>query len=273
MDESAHTAFEAEKWRRGRPGGAGGASGFAHGADETAVLGLHAAQGGEGREDAEALGVGVVDAGEQGLSEAVDELVAEAAAHESGEGFVAGILAGGDKEFGEDAGLRLEGKEGGAGDGAPAGGSEHHHAGRDGVEVGADGDEGAGGLAEGVDEAIAEAEFAHEIGGPGLAPQDGVGAVLDDELTAAGSGLGGGEDFASPAGGGLEDGAGDGGLGVGKVPGGGEPGDAAADDGDVRGDRNVVRHWVRARPSARGRNQRAGRRCLRWRWGVPRGQD
>lgn len=197
-----------------------------HAFDEAAVFAFEFAEAGEGGGHAHGFGIAAVDAAEEGAGKAVERLLAEMAAGEGGEAFVAVGKAVGEEGFQEHPGFAEGGEEGGGEDGGDFLGDEEFAAGGEGVEAAAveDGERALGIV--GGEEFVFETEFAAEGGGPGFFGEQGVRSALHEAAFE-----GSGDDFATEMSGGFEEG--DAGVreGFPEFPGGGEAGDAAAENG------------------------------------------
>ena len=206
------------------------------GGDEAAMLAFHGDIRPHDGADAEGFDVAAEDSAEEGGSDFGEDLGAEVAEDEGGDALVwifggvggQGAELVGAEDFVVEGLFGFGGEEGGGVEGFEVSGDHHAHAVGDGLESAVEEDPGFAGGVEGGDDFGLEAEFDGEVAGPGLLGDPAVGAALDDEAA-----LADGFDDAAETGGGFEEGDGQGGVELGELPGGGDAGDASADDGDA----------------------------------------
>ena len=254
-DELAHPAAERLEGARRpavaapRPGGAGAGGALGEGAaDQAAVLPLQRDELGEGGRDAERVDVARVDAPEQRRREPLERLAPEPPADEAPDGLVARVVPPRQDEIEPHARLARPREERAPGEGEDARGDRQDEALRERVQDAVALDVDLAVPRVGLDEPVAEAEVAAELGGLGAGGDERVGPALDDEAVAP---LG--DDVAAEVGARLEERDGEGragavAAGAEEAVGGGEAGDASADDDDA----------VHERPGSKGRAYTAG---------------
>jgi hypothetical protein len=185
--------------------------------DEGSVFLFECVEFGEGFDDGEASGVAGVDASDEGVDGVVEEFLTESAEDKLGEVFL--DMGGGwaDERFAEELEF--------GGGGEERAGDELERGGGEGDGLGTSDDVAVSGVGAGVEAAVGEAEVADEGGDDGGGFEDGVGAEFGEVAVFVKR-----VDDAAEAWGGLVEGEGD--VMLVESEGGGEAGDAAADDGD-----------------------------------------
>ena len=198
-----------------------------HSAHQAPVFLLEVPEAREGAEDREPLRVSCVDARKQRLAKAFDRLLAEAAAQEGGDRLVAVAAAAGDHDVESHPQLAGPGEELAVEERADLRRHREHHSLGQRVQAAAAKDVDRAVLGVRGNEAVAEAELTAERKGLGFLREDRVRPALEQEAVAglradhtAQEGTGLDQPIRNPA------------LLQGMR--GGESGDAAADDGDLR---------------------------------------
>ena len=219
--QPVHTAAQAEE--EGRVGGNSLPPLGAQAEDQAAVAAGGAGQvGGDGGQ-AEAIGAAGVDAADERVDQALQHLAAEAAADDLGDRGVGGRPAGREDDVEGGAGRAGRTHDTSARERQRAQGHAEDEAVGEGAQLSSTPQPGAGGRRR--HQLVAQAEVPAEVGSPGHPAQEGVGPEVEGDPA-----LPGGADLpADPLGRFHDDDVDAASL---QVPGGGQPGDARADDDD-----------------------------------------